>query len=282
MKCNMGTAELYTPFDLDFDAALTRTTHMAVGAHQDDIEFMAYEGIAQCFQQPNKWFSAVIMTNGAGSPRAGAYADFTDEQMQVVRRTEQKKAAFVGDYSALALLDYPSSAIKNGADPAAVEDLVRLFTMAQPEVVYTHNLGDKHDTHVGVTIKVVTALRQLPQAQQPQKVLGCEVWRDLDWMIDSDKIVLDMSHKENLQAALMGVFDSQIAGGKRYDLATMGRRKAHATYHASHGVDESTGLGFAMDLTPLITDSTKDIVGYAQEYIQRFTDEITDRIKKLS
>ena len=67
------------------------------------------------------------------------------------------------------------------------------------------------------------------------------MWRDLDWLMDADKVVFDVSAHENLQAALLGVFDSQICGGKRYDLATMGRRRANATYFASHGVDVSTG-----------------------------------------
>ena len=41
----------------------------------------------------------------------------------------------------------------------------------------------------------------------------------------------------------------QIAGGKRYDLASMGRRRANATYWGSHGVDETTGLSYGMDMT---------------------------------
>jgi hypothetical protein len=57
-------------------------------------------------------------------------------------------------------------------------------------------------------------------------VLGCEVWRDLDWLLDSDKVALDSSAKPELAAALLKVFDSQISGGKRYDLATLGRRAA--------------------------------------------------------
>ncbi len=39
---------------------------------------------------------------------------------------------------------------------------------------------------------------------------------------DEDKVAFDLSAQENLQMALLGVFDSQISGGKRYDLATMG------------------------------------------------------------
>ena len=64
---------------------------------------MALEGILACFGNPEKWFMAVIVTNGAGSPRSGPYAAYTDEQMQAVRRTEQKKAALVSESIRLSL-----------------------------------------------------------------------------------------------------------------------------------------------------------------------------------
>ena len=70
---------------------------------------------------------------------------------------------------------------------------------------------------------------------------------------------MNVSDHENLQFALLGVFDSQIAGGKRYDLASMGRRRANATYFESHGVDATTGLSYAMDMTPLMNDATSKI-----------------------
>jgi LmbE family N-acetylglucosaminyl deacetylase len=277
-----STAELYVPDGLAPAEALARTTHMALGAHQDDLEIMAYDGILQCFGQSDKWFLGVIVTNGSGSPRDDIYKDYTDEEMRVVRRKEQKKAAMVGEYAAVALLDYGSGAIKDGKNKNAVEDIVMLLKAAKPEVVYVHNLADKHDTHVGVTVKTIEAIRSLPAAERPKKLYGCEVWRDLDWMIDEDKTAFDVSLHENLQAALLGVFDSQIAGGKRYDLATMGRRRAHATYHASHGVDESLGLTFAMDLTPLIQDTSKDLGAFVQEHIDRFAVEVHERLAKLA
>ncbi len=282
MKFKLETAEFFVPDGLPANEALARTTHMAIGAHQDDLEIMAYEGIMACFQQTELWYTGVVVTNGSGSPRDDLYKEYTDDDMRVVRFKEQKKAAVVGEYAAQALLDYPSSAIKDGANKDPVADLKQLFEAAKPQVVYAHNLADKHDTHVGVTLKVIEALRAMPEADRPERVLGCEVWRDLDWMCDEDKVAMDNSAHENLQAALLGVFDSQICGGKRYDLATMGRRKAHATYHASHGVDLTTGMNFAMDLTPLIADPAKDPAEYVQEYVQRFADDIKARLTKLA
>lgn len=281
MKLNLDTAEIFVPDGLPVEKALARTTHMAISAHQDDLEIVAYDGILNCFQRDDKWFCGVVVTNGSGSPRDDLYRDYTDEEMRVVRRTEQKKAAMVGEYGAQVLLDYPSTAVKDGSNKSAVKDIEAVLKAAKPEVVYTHNLADKHDTHVGVALKVIEAIRGLPAAERPKHLYGCEVWRDLDWMVDADKVAFDVSAHENLQAALLGVFDSQICGGKRYDLATMGRRRAHATYHATHGTDVTTGIIFAMDLTPLIEDPDKSIQAYVQGFIDRFSQEVAERFTRL-
>jgi LmbE family N-acetylglucosaminyl deacetylase len=274
----LDTAQIFVPDDLPAREALTRTTHMAIGAHQDDLEIMAIDGILKCFQQEDKWLTGVVVTNGSGSPRDDLYKNYTDEAMRKVRMREQKKAAVVGEYAAQVLLDYPSSAVKDGANTQPVQDLRTLFEMAHPDVVYTHNLADKHDTHVAVTLRVIEALRSLPETERPQSVYGCEVWRDLDWMVDDDKVTFDCSAHENLQAALLGVFDSQVCGGKRYDLATLARRRANATYYASHGTDVATGLVYAMDLTPLIQDPAKDIPSYIQGFVDRFAQEVQRRL----
>jgi len=281
MEFKMASAQFFVPDGLAAGPALARTTHMAIGAHQDDLEIMAYDGIVKCFQQTDKWFCGIVVTNGSGSPRDDVYRDYTDEQMRAVRAIEQKKAAVVGEYGSQILLDYPSKAVKDGGDQRPVDDLVKILKIAKPEVVYTHNLTDKHETHIGVTLKVIDAIRSLPKKERPSVLYGCEVWRDLDWMVDSDKIAFDCSAHENLQMALLGVFDSQIAGGKRYDLATMGRRRAHATYHASHATDATTGITFGMDLTPLIADDDMDVGDFAQELIRRFATDVAVRIGQL-
>ncbi len=188
----------------------------------------------------------------------------------------------MGDYAAQALLDYPSSAIKNAADSRPKDDLADLLRATRPTIVYTHNLADKHDTHVAVALRVIEAIRSLPAAERPGTLYGCEVWRDLDWMVDADKVAFDLSAHENLQAALLGVFDSQIAGGKRYDLATQGRRRAHATYYASHGTDTVQLLNFAMDLTPLVTDPTIDPAAFVEAFIERLRADVLNRVRKFT
>jgi hypothetical protein len=74
---------------------------------------------------------------------------------------------------------------------------------ARPQVIYTHNLADKHDTHVAVVLRTLQALRELPREARPEHVYGCEVWRDLDWLSDADKVVFDVQAHENLAMSLV-------------------------------------------------------------------------------
>jgi len=274
-------ADIFVPDGLALPGALERTTHLAIAAHQDDIEIMAYHGIAECFGRKDKWFTGVVATNGAGSPRSGIYDDCTDEEMQKVRLAEQRKAAYVGEYACQIQLGFTSAQVKNPDESAVVEDLQQILRAARPEFVYLHNPADKHDTHVAVALRSIAALRAVRPDVKPRRVYGCEVWRDLDWLPDESKQALPVSARPNIAAALVGVFDSQVSGGKRYDLATAGRRLAHATYYASHGTDEESALSFAMDLTPLVEDASLPVTDFVLAFVDRFRADVEKRLKTL-
>ena len=278
MKLHHSTAQIYVPDGRPVAAALKRITHLGIGAHQDDLEFMAFHGILECFANDQKWFGGVTCTNGAGSARTGAYAVCTDAEMMKIRRREQNTAATIGQYGVMIQLDYPSRAVKNPADPALKNDLKKILAATRPEVVYTHNLAEKHDTHLGVVVAALQAMRELPRAQRPKKVIGCEIWRSLDWLPDTDKVVMDVSGHDHLAAALNGVFDSQIAGGKRYDLATLGRRAGNATFFESHATDAANQLIFGMNLTSLVADETKDIAEFIGDYIAKFSNDVQAKL----
>ena len=278
MKLTNATADIFIPDGTPVEAALARTTHLGIGAHQDDLEFMTVHGILTCFGQPDKSYCGVTCTDGAGSSRSGVYANYTDDQMKAVRRIEQRTAAMVGRYGAILQLDFTSKQVKARDNTPLVDDLHAILLATRPQVVYTHAPSDKHDTHVGVTRAAIAAIRRLPLAERPQQVLGCEIWRDLDWLPDDRKVVLDISDRANISAALSGVFDSQISGGKRYDDAVMGRRRAHATFFESHAVDSATLLTFAMDLTPLVRDDTLSIAAYTASLIDAMKADVVKRL----
>lgn len=268
------------PDGLPVTRSLKRITHLGIGAHQDDLEFMAFHGILECYASKTKWFGGITCTNGSGSARAGKYKHFSDAQMMAVRRREQNQAAKTGRFAAMIQLDYPSSAVKSPTDAALKVDLKKILSATKPEIVYTHNPADKHDTHIGVVVAAIQALRELPRDERPKRVIGCEVWRDLDWLADADKVLMDVSDHDRFAAKLNSVFKSQIVGGKRYDLATLGRRSANATFFESHATDAATQLIFGMDLTPLVQDESLDIVDYVAGFIEQFREDVKTKLSK--
>jgi LmbE family N-acetylglucosaminyl deacetylase len=243
---------------------------------------MAVDGILQCFQKPDKWFCGVVVTDGRSSPRSGVYANMDDEAMMKVRYEEQKHAAYIGQYGSQILMGFPSNTVRDATNKMVVEDLVKILNRTQPDVVYTHNLADKHPTHIAVVFRTIQALRQMDRDALPNNVYGCEAWRDLDWLPDSLKTCFDCSDKTDLQEALLSVFDSQISAGKRYDLAAMGRRLAHATFFQSHATDTFSHLSFAMDLTPLVVDPNLDIEGFTRALMHQFEQDVISTFRAAS
>lgn len=281
MKFTRPDADCCVPDGSQVEDALRRTTHLAVGAHQDDIEFMAIHGILACFERGDRSFTGVTVTDGAGSPRAGRYAEHSDERMRRVRSEEQRKAAILGKYGCQIQLAHPSGAVKDPDDPGPVADLDAILELARPSVIYLHNPADKHDTHVACCLRALAAIRGRAPDHRPANIYGCEVWRDLDWLVDDDKVLLPIADPSKLAASLAAVFDSQIAGGKRYDLAVDGRRRAEATFSDPHSTDRYEQITLAMDLTPLIEDPGVDVGGFAAAHLRRTERDVLDRITRF-
>ena len=281
MKFASPAADVFVPDGVPLATALARTTHLCLAAHQDDIEIMAYHGIAECYGRRDRGFTGVILTDGSGSPRAGKFAKHSDEEMKAVRRAEQRQAAKLGRYAAVIQLTHPSAVVKSAQSTAVADDLAAILTHCSPHTVYLHNPADKHDTHVACFLRCIEALRALPRAKRPKAVYGCEVWRNLDWLGDAGKLELDVSANPKLAAKLVAVFQSQIAGGKRYDLATAGRRLANATFHTSHATDRATALTWAMDLTPLVQDDKLSVEKYTLSYVDRLRSDVAARLKRF-
>jgi len=73
MKFSRPEADVFVPAGGDAALALARTTHLCVIAHQDDIEINAYPAVSECLGRADRFFTGVVMTNGAGSARTGKF-----------------------------------------------------------------------------------------------------------------------------------------------------------------------------------------------------------------
>lgn len=268
--------DIYYPKEKSLDGI----THMCIAAHQDDIEIMAFGPISECYDNEEKSFAGVVVTDGAGSPRTGEFADMSDEQMKEVRVSEQRKAADIGKYRAAIQLGFPSRVVKNPNCEEPENAIYDLLMKIRPEFLYTHNLADKHETHVAVALRTIAAVKRMPEEIRPRVFVALEVWRSLDWVCDEDKVRIDTARYPEVARELLTVHRSQVDGGKRYDNAAIGRRFANATFFASHDTDECVSMNFGLDLMPLVNGSQSP-TEFIDGYIDGFKAEVNTVIERL-
>ncbi|NBV96222.1 MAG: PIG-L family deacetylase [Verrucomicrobia bacterium] len=281
MKFSQPSADLYAPGGKDPWAGLSSTTHLGIGAHADDLEILAFPGIAACFQHPKNRFSGIVVTDGAGAPRSGPFAQTSDVELIQLRRAEQRRAADLGHYASVIQLAHPSPAVRQSDRSAVIGDLVKIFEAAQPQTLYLHNPADRHETHIAVLLACIEALRQLPESSRPKEIYGCEVWGDLDWVPSSHVVRLPCPAPETLGTSLLDCFQSQIAGGKRYDRAALGRRYAQATFGNPNQPDSEQEIVLALDLRPLL-DTNLSLQNFLAPIFDLFRTQTLARIDKLA
>ena len=252
MKFSQTQSNFYSPRGEDFPTALSSTTHLGIGAHADDLEILAFPGISACYGHAKNRFSGVVVTDGAGAPRTGAFAAMSNAEMIPQRQKEQRQAADLGKYASVIQLAHPSSAVRQADRSQVVAELTQILEIARPEVLYLHNPADRHETHIAVLLACLEALRNLPASALPKEVYGCEVWGDLDWVPSSHVVRLPCPASETLGTSLLRCFQSQVEGGKRYDRAAVGRRHAQATFGNPTQPDSAEEVVLALDLRPLL------------------------------
>jgi len=242
-------ATFHVPDGVSVDEAMKRTKVLAIGAHADDLELMAAPAIMQAYTGDPYTFTGIVLTDGRSSPKTGPYAECTTEQMIRLRQEEQMRAADIGRYSAVIMLNMESKDVKDseGRGSEALYPLIAAATGSR--TIWTHNVLDRHPTHLATALRTVEAIRRLSSDQRPERIWGGEVWGALDCLPDVCRFPLD---RPNVLAALLGVYDSQISGGKRYDLAAFGRWQANATFGESHEIDKASLVALALDMSSLI------------------------------
>ncbi len=258
------------PFS-SLDQAMAACTHLGVGAHPDDLEVMAGHGILECLESETKNFFGVICTNGGGSTRSGSFQNLSDADMAKVRKLEQFESARLGEYGGVQLLGFDSADIKSGWNQGLIGIFSDILIKTQPQVIYTHNLFDKHQTHVAVVAHLIEALRQVNYS--PQAFYGCEVWRGLDWLPDEDKQALPVEDSLKIKK-LIACHKSQTESGKDYATATLGRMASNATFFEANREDQVRFQIFALDLQPFLQNPGLNFLDFASQKIERLQQQV--------
>lgn len=228
------------------------TNLLAISAHQDDIEIMAMDGILKAFGSKKYAFYACVVGDGANCYKAGKYSDISDKEMVEQRSQEQTRAGQIGEYDGLYLLKHSRDYLFKNRE-LVVKELAKLISDINPDIVYTHNIFDRSETHRLITSMVVDAIMTMPEETRPRLLYGCEIFRSLDWLPERYKVTFDISDNRDLQLRLVGVYDTRAEQSKNYTKAIMGRKMANAAFAACKEIDdEEKLLWYGINLTPVI------------------------------
>lgn len=261
----------HVPDGSPLSEALARTTDLGVVAHPDDLELAMPGPILACAADPDRWFTGIVCTDGAGAPQPTSPPGVTPPDLVARRAAEQRSAAELGGYSAVFLLGRSSQQARGPGRAQLAATLEFLLRAAGAARVLTHNPLDRHPTHVAVATSVIDAARALPQDRRPEQLLGCEAWRDLDWLGADERVELPVTNAEDAALELARCFASQLEA-KRYDLAAQGRRRANATFAHLDAADAHTEVSLAVDLTGAL-DESADPAAFVLGLVDRFRSE---------
>jgi len=243
----------FVPDQVVPEQALHRLTHLAIGAHQDDLEIFAYHGIEATFEKEHQWFGGVTVTNGSGCPRVGKFASCSDAEMVKLRHREQNLAAEIGKYAFQIQLGIPSAKLYETDQRRVLVNVFKNLVEAAPiEVLYVHQPLDRHSTHLAVFSVLWEALATCRRTHLPKQVLAGEVWGGLDAHGPEHVTSLPVDQYPKLEKALIEVYESQIEGGKNYLQGTLGRRRANATFLDPRQADPCMAVCHYLDLTSYV------------------------------
>lgn len=255
------------------------TTDLCIAAHPDDMELMAYPAISDCYDRQDRFFTGMVLTNGAGCGKGDLLEGLIGEEIAEIRKKEQYEAADIGKYLAVCVLPYYSEQLRR-LEPEIVEKISDWIKICKPDRVYIHNFADKHETHVAAALAAWQALKGLSEEERPNRVYSMEVWRSLDWLRDENKTVFGLSGDTALERGLIQVFKSQIAGNKRYDTGVIGRRRANAVFLSGYQKDSCDGACYALDVTDWVF-SGKSPLEMLEMHLNSFKADVMELMQNI-
>ena len=240
---------------------------LVIGAHQDDLEFMACSFIF------DKSFGGIVCTDGRSSVRGGEFAQYTDQEISNIRLQEQEQAAVIGEYDFISQYCFESKMLKEASTKRnelvdrMSEDILRI----KPRYLVTHNPFDRHATHRIVFKCVLQALANLKNDFVPEFFWGGELWGGLDWIPESHRRIRYISsEQEKAMRDLAEVFSSQISDAKNYANAVLGRKLSNATFLDPYSRDQESFCELFLCQNELIGERSIDLEQYCENILSSF------------
>jgi len=182
------------------------TRVMVIAAHPDD-EVLGCGGVIAKHVNKGDQVHVVFMTNGVSS-RDSSFKEIQE------RERSAKNAANILSVSSIQQFDFPD----NKMDTAALLDVVQLIEEAidklQPEIIYTHHIGDLNIDHQVTHKAVMTACRPQPGFCVKEiyafEVLSSTEWNTTGVAVFSPNVFIDITNYIDIKKQVLEVYSEEM------------------------------------------------------------------------
>lgn len=175
-----------------------------------DLEVIASSHISDVICDGHRSFVGVITRTPHDVEAVGAYSGFDADEMVTVRLHEAQKAANIGSYQALYLLNYGELAEPS---PELVADYRDLLVTYRSDIVFTYSPLDRNREHLVSLKALLQAVNSLEAEQRPAHIYAVNTGGDLGQLLAEELVDLDYDARLPLIESMLSVYVSLAEAG---------------------------------------------------------------------
>ena len=179
---------------------------LVIVAHPDD-EVLGCGGAIAKHAENGDMVHVVFMTNGVGSRNAKL------EEIELRKRATQDSADILG-VSSIQQFDFPDNKMDTIALLDVVQAIEELIDKLQPEIIYTHHIGDLNIDHQITHKAVMTACRPQPGFCVKEiyafEVLSSTEWNTPGVAVFSPNVFIDITDCIDIKKQVLEVYSEEM------------------------------------------------------------------------
>lgn len=187
-----------------------RFVTMGFGVEIGDLERISSSYINDNFCDGNRCFVGVISRAPHNILGKNLYAGYSDQDMISIRMQEAVKAANIGSYASLYLLNYASLKEEKNF---LLSDYKNLLNNYRPDVIFTFSPFDDDIDHIVSLTVLIEAIKQIKN-YSPKHIFAVNTFGDFGAFNPEGLIHLNLSKQRDLINSLISVYVSIKEEGK--------------------------------------------------------------------
>jgi LmbE family N-acetylglucosaminyl deacetylase len=185
----------------------SRKTILVVSAHPDD-DVLGCGGVIAKHASFGDKVHLIFMTNGISARDTALEIDISNRQIST------QKAAHILGIESMQQFDFPDNKMDTVPLLDVVQSIEGVVSRLQPEIIYTHHIGDLNVDHQVVHKAVMTSCRSQPgfcvKSIYAFEVLSSTEWQTPGYLPFTPNVFIDISNQIQIKRKALKVYNQEM------------------------------------------------------------------------